>query len=347
MKKTLIILLILILGLVGCSNANIMEDTPIDNEDTGIIENIKIDYDNLQDYKISKSFWYSDDTIIFAFEQPGEKEFLKLLFYNTDTNKEELMYEEQVLVQNTDSFMENAEEIGYQNEEKVLFFNKDTLQLSSEYAKPNTVKYIQFSPDMKYLAQIEDSGLYILNRDLDNKILLNNNEDKYIGLNWADDNSKLLYIDNSYSDVNIIDINSKTKTIIQGDKDFKYPDNIVDLLSCRLLPNSNDVLVNMLCENGNSLAVLYNDKNYESTIIAEDGENTVLDVNNSVILYSINKNSSNENQLVHYDYANENKKVINSTSDYIICADISPDGNRVVVGTYKSGNSKLYIVPIK
>lgn len=345
MKRTLIIL-VLILSLVGCSNAGKMEDTQIDHQgsDTDMVKNVEIDYDNLKDFRIAKSYWYSDDNIILAFEKPGENALSKILSFSISTNKEKIMYEGPFRVAFTDSFVENAEQIGYQSAQTALFFDKDTQKFSSEYVIPDRKHHFIFSPDIKYLALREDSGLNVLDRDTNDKILLDNSGDNYISLNWADDNSKLVYIDNNYSNIVIIDIDSKTKRILQGDVDFKYPDNFFELLSCYFLPNNNDVLVNF---GVSSLGILSKEKNYESTIIAEDREITVMDVKDSVILYATNKNPSNENKLVSYDYVSENKREVFSTSDFVICADISPDGNSVVVGTYNDGITNLYIVPIR
>ncbi len=346
MKRNLALVIItalIFLNISGCSNRMVTSPTIDTNpkEDKNLME-IKFDFDKAESYVLSKCRCYDDSNVLLAFKKPGEDPYLKLFSYNMDMNTSDLLYDGPFSVDYGDSILLNDQQIGYQNFEKAIIYDRKSKSLIKEFTKPDADKFICYSPDMKYLAEVCADGLYITDNNSSEKKKIDDTSTSYASLTWANDSSKLLYITDQRSNISMIDINSMRKRTLYGGKDFKNPDGLVELSWCRYLPNNSDILVIMLCENNDAFAVLNSSRNYESNIIPENGHFTTMAVSDHLILYGLDENNSKEYKLICYDYVNNTKNIIFSTTDCIVCADFSPEGNKIIFGTYLDGKHELY-----
>ncbi len=332
----------MLFNISGCSNKMVTSSNKDTNlkQDNNPVE-IKFDFDKTKSYVLSKCRWYDDRNVLLAFKKPGEDPYLKLFSFNIDTSASDLLYDGPFSINYGDNILLNDQQIGYQNAEKAIIYDKKSKSLIKEFTKPDADKFICYSPDMKYLAEVCADGLYVTDNKSSERKKIDNNSKSYISLVWANDNSKLLYITDQNSDISMIDISSMKKNTLYGGKDFKYPDGLVELSWCRYLPNNSDILVSMLCENNDAFAVLNSSKNYESNLISENGRITIMAVSDHLILYVVDENSSKENKLMCYNYINNNKNAVFSTTAHIVCADFSPKGNKIIFGTYLDGKQEL------
>ncbi|EHL06253.1 hypothetical protein HMPREF0322_03061 [Desulfitobacterium hafniense DP7] len=155
----------------------------------------------------------------------------------------------------------------------------------------------------------------------------------YISLSWSEDNAKLVYITNNYSDICILNRDSMEKQTLTGGKDFQYPDGFVQLMWCGFLPNNNDILVNILGESNDTIAILNSAGAKAPKFISENGRITVMDISDRLIMYALNENNSTEEKLICYDYLIDKQNIVYNTTDSIVSAGFSSDQNSIFLST--------------
>lgn len=344
MKKfmKIIIMLLIMFSISACSpttsyNAN------ISREISKNLTEVRHDFEIPKSYLLSQCFWYDDNKMLFAFEKSGEKEMLKLYGFDLNTNTSTLIYDGPFSVEYTNSFLLNNQRIGYQNEQQAIILNKNNWDIIAKTSKKDMDLSISFSPDMRYLAEISENGIYITTSQSGQKKVADKVSKEYNCLTWANDSSKLLYITNDYSDISVIEIASNRKQMLRGGQDFKYPEEFVNLVWCHFLPDNSNILVQMLCENNDVFSILnYNGNNVIQKTIAEKGNITIMDFNNSSILYTCKYNKG-QTKLIRYNYLNGNKKVIFNTPSFINFASFSPHGDKIIFTNNFDEKQVIYI----
>jgi len=316
-------------------------DTP-QNQDTGVAD-MGFDFKLADSYVLSRSDWYDDNNILLAFDNMGQEQYLKLFSFNIEQKTSTLLYDGFLAVNYSDSILLTDQKIGYQNYERALIFDQNSMTLSEEIPKPDKdLGGVLYSPDMKFLAEIREDGLYVTDNASQSEKLVDSTSKTYGSLSWADDDSKLLYISNQGSAVNIIDLDSNEKRTLVGGKDFENPDGIVELQHSRFLPNNSDFLVTVLCESNDAFVIFDSANGYQSKIISENGRITIMDATGELILYVLDVNDTEEWQLITYNYVTDSKTVIFSSNDTITSAGFSPTGKAIAFSTYSNRGQTLY-----
>ncbi|HWP96358.1 MAG TPA: hypothetical protein VN426_05870 [Syntrophomonadaceae bacterium] len=349
MKRRLLVvflLFIISLNVSACSHdSRILEKNRSQIPETQSSVNkqvtpVNFNFDNNMHYILSKGCWYNEKSALLAFTtKPGEDQSLKLVSWKLDTGDQIQLYQDHFDVDRSDQMMINSKLIGYQSYLKAILFDANTLQVKQE-AKAKAGAKICYSPNLEYLAEANDEGLYITNPQ-SQKTLLDNNSKGYLFLSWSSDNSKLLYMDNSYSTLGIIDVKSCKKQTLRAGEDFNVPDGWVDITSCRFLPESSDILIEILCENNEAIAVLRQADKYQSKIISDPNSITFMDASPGTILYLISDKS--EYRLMRWDYLNDSSEIVYQVKEIIDSAFFSPGGDKIMFCTRDKQAQHFYL----
>ena len=417
MKKiySFFMVILLVLGLAACESQAVKEENN-PNPD------MKTSFDPGQSFVMNKCLWYDNANVLLVFDDNQKDEQSKIISYNLDSQTSEILFEGPYSTNYTDQILINDQNIGYNNLEKALIYDKKSFAKVDEYTKKSEAQFICYSPDMEYLAEVRKDGLYITTNKLNDpqtieqqiaqeknfylwqidalidsgytydeiskmtseevdKILtkglneeelasynaakesraeataetpsadykrIDNTSNNYISLSWSEDNAKLVYITNNYSDVCILNRDSMEKQTLTGGKDFQYPEGFVELMWCGFLPDNSEILVNMLGESNDTLAILNNAGAKAPKFISENGRITVMDISNHLIMYALNENNSTEEKLICYDYLTDKRNVIYNSTDSIVSAVFSSDQNNIFLSTLpKDGKSEHQLYTFK
>lgn len=351
MKRRICLLFLISIFLlvdIACSNQptnpiteNSPENTASPGQPKQQITEVDFDFDKTRPCIISKGCWYDENSILLAINtKPAETQSLKLVSWRLDNGDLVTVYQNPFFVDNADQMIVNKEAMGYQNNTQAILIDTKTLELQKE-VKAEAGTRISFSPNMEYMAEANNEGLYILDTGPSKQTLLDDNSNGYLYLCWSSDNSKLLYMDNTYSKINIIDVESGKKQTLCASTDFNVPDGLVDIIACRFLPGSSDVLLNILCENNEAITVLSEASGYQSDSISAANSITYQDASQGRILYVLDDKT--EYKLMCWDYINGDNKELHSSNALIDCAFFSPAGDKIMFCTRDEQNQHLFI----
>lgn len=347
-KHVLFGLIIIILLFSSCKNSvtnnNELSNISQKSTDNEInIEKLSVDFsDNDQEYRIINSFWYDNNDILFCLRRMGEHKESYIYHYNLSSETNNKIYDGQFDLNIDNTLVIIDTEIGIQNYTGVVTFNPQTKELIEEILPRKETTWIttSYSRDMQYRLELNNDTIYLFNNTTNESQKINDSIGYDNMFFWSYDNTYFGYV-SGYINIRLFNTESLEEIIFAGGVNFSLPEGFVDISSCKFIDNNN-ILVGMLCENNSYYLIIDVNGNKINSFYIDRGNNsTILDNYDNKIYYISDVNK--ERKLMCYDYINDITTHLYSTSAYIHCGKVSPNGESILFDQYLNDTQEFYI----
>lgn len=287
-----------------------------------------------------KCRWYSDKRALAAYWKMGEDPRLSLYVHDLTDGKSVRLYDAPFFsFAWEDDILVGSDRIGYQNESCVVVFDKGTLALLDQEVMGEVRKV--FSDDLRSVAHIRPDELAIsAGSEQMSRFSLTANPT----LRWSADAQQAAFIGESRRVLHLLDLRLQQCHTLRVGEDIPLPNGFTDLMYVWFLDNDDFILVEALCENGWALIFVSRTPERKSFMLQVSGECAVLSCSGSLVLYYHEDSATRTQELVSLDYLRETRKTVFTTKASITCADFSPDGSRILIGTYDTDHGNKLLI---
>lgn len=346
MKKKIILLVLFIVGTIvfcSCKTQDTNQNVEIGSQNKVITGQFELETPAFSGFKIVNMFYLNDNKIILCYRQYGESKS-KLVLFNIKTKGFETIYEGDFNLDFDTPLFINNEDFMLQNGLSRLFFNQAESSIE-EVMNDNNLeeKHIIYDSKGKYAIESGEEGLFLLNISSNTRSQVNEKSRVRSEYKWRSDGMEFIYIAD-YSSVVVVNVDTLEVSKFVGEKDFPFPDNLVDYLHIYYTGDEKNIILGGACESNTVYQII--DKSNGSLIAQFEGETpncTLLDINQTSLL--IMDGPKDNSDLFLHNYQNGIKTPqFSAENQFIMTAKLNSTGEQLAMVLMDREGQQQYIL---
>ena len=290
-------------------------------------------------YRIAKCAWYTDDEALLALWLLGEEPRLLLARCDMRIGRLREFFDLPFAVDWEDDLLVAPGLLGYQGALNTVTFDRRDLTLATKETSPGDAIRV-YADDLKWVADISPDRLMITGTSSPNPLeyqLAANST-----LRWSADGARAACISSDRTAVHLLDLESGMHRTLLVGRDIPMPSGFVELMYCRPLPDGK-LLLDTAGEQDAPLIILDIADPGQAHILPGQGDMTTLAAAGGIALYCLRDRSGGVQRVLALDCTTRESSLLYETTSEILCASLSPDGTKVLIGTH-SHSTGIYLV---